>query len=450
MSNRDNDDFFKDFEQEVPETEKPAEKPAEEASEKEFEFSEFFPKRSAEEIRSESYSGEFAPPPVEEEEPEQPVAPPVPEAEDEEPEDDEEYGRREKLKHNRIKNWLVTTIWVAAVLAVSVMIATFALSSINDLVGFSKESREINVTIPENASLSDIAGILKDNGVIDEPFAFEVYARIKKMGDRLTSGTFTLNSNLGYDQLFQLMRSKEGELQTVRITFYEGMKATEIAKSLEENGVCSYDDFMNEVDTASFEYEFENQMSTDKNIYHKWEGFLFPDTYEFYLDVSARSVLIKFIDNFNNKITADDYARMQEIGMSLEDLITMASVVQSEAALEEDMKLVASAFYNRLEEGSGLPNLQSDVTYFYYRDEIEPYVADDVELDEAYHTSYDTYYKTGLPVGPICNPGKTAINAVLYPADSNYYYFVTDTDGNFYYAETHEQHEQNIIAAGRG
>ena len=219
---------------------------------------------------------------------------PEPEEPDEPEESDEqEYDpkAKEKRKKKVLMNWLTTIIWVSCVLAVSVFIAYFALSSINDLVGFSKQSHEAEVIIPEGATLGEIANILKDNGIIDEPFTFEVYARVKKMQNRLYAGTYTLNSNLGYDQIFLQLRSKELERKTVTLTFYEGMTASQIAKKLEENGVCGYDEFMEVVDTASFDYEFESMMGTSEYIYYKWEGYLFPDTYEFYLDTKPRSVL---------------------------------------------------------------------------------------------------------------------------------------------------------------
>ena len=356
--------------------------------------------------------------------------------------------KNKKKKYNTIYNWLITVVWVSAVLAVSVFIASFTLSSINDLVGFSKESKEVQITIPEGYDLSEIAELLKDNGVIDEPFTFEVYARVKDMDQKLDSGTFTLNSNLGYDQIFQILKRKEAAKNVVSVTFYEGMRLSDIAKRLEENGVCGYDEFMEAVKTEVFEYEFESMMGTSEYIYYKWEGYLFPDTYEFFTDSSPRSVMAKFIDNFNSKISGY-YDRMKEMGMSLDEVITLASVIQSEAAYREDMEKVSSAFHNRLAEGSGLPYLQSDVTWFYYEQEIMPFV-EDQELSDTYHTSYDTYYKRGLPVGPICNPGINAIEAALYPANTDYYYFVTDKEGKFYYASTLAEHEANIVAAGRG
>ena len=132
--------------------------------------------------------------------------------------------------------------------------------------------------------------------------------------------------------------------------------------------------------------------------------------------------------------------------MNLDELITLASVIQSEAAYMEDMEKVSSAFHNRLAPGSGLPGLQCDVTWFYYEQEIMPYIEDE-ELSDQYHVSYDTYYRSGLPVGPICNPGMNAIKAALYPADTNYYYFVTDKYGKFYYGSTQAEHDYNVAIA---
>ncbi len=467
MNNKEFEDFFKDLD--------PTEIPApniEEDNGDDLVFSSFFedattkkkapetkpqPQVKREPVYEEDF---FAPPPPEEDEEPAPAPvikkEPVRELPKKEPEKkkpvsasrEEEAKRKKKKRYNTAYNWLLTVVWVSAVLAVSVFIATFALSSINDLVGFSKESKEIQITIPEGSTIGDIADILEENGVIDEPFTFEVYAMVKEMENKLAPGTYTLNSNLGYDQIFQAIRSRDNDKKVVTLTFPEGMTLTEIAKLLADNNVCDYDEFMAAVDTETFEYEFESMMGTSENIYHKWEGYLFPDTYEFFTDSTPRSVMAKFISNFNNKMSGY-YVRMQELGMNLDEVITLASVIQSEAGFMPDMKNVSSAFHNRLAPGSGLPLLQSDVTYFYYRDEIEPYV-EDAALSDTYHTSYDTYYKQGLPVGPICNPGINAIEAALYPADTNYYYFVTDHDGNFYFAATLAEHEANIIKAGRG
>ena len=462
MNNKEFEDFFKDLD--------PMEEPKKNnipEEEDDLVFSSFFkdetsskkvPEEKPEKTDFEFEDEMFAPPPPEEEE--EPVfvkKEPVyeePKQEKKKPvQRVSEYNAQKKRKKrlNTAYNWLLTIIWVSAVLAVSVFISSFALSSINDLVGFSKESKEIEITIPEGYGLSEIANLLEEKGIIDEPFTFEVYARVKNMETKLAPGTYKLNSNLGYDQIFQALKTKEVAKNVVKVNFYEGMTLREIAKRLEENGVCGYDEFIEAAKTETFEYEFTSMMGTDENIYIKWEGYLFPDTYEFYTESSPRSVIAKFIDNFNNKFTAEYYERAQELGMTLEEVITLASVIQSEAAYMDDMEKVSSAFHNRLAPNSGLPYLQSDVTYFYYTENIEPFV-DDPAASDAFLSAYYTYpnYKAGLPVGPICNPGMNAIKAALYPADTNYYFFVTDKEGNFYYGATQAEHDANVIKAGRG
>ena len=462
MNNKEFEDFFRDLD--------PMEEPKKNnipEEEDDLVFSSFFkdetsskkvPEEKPEKTDFEFEDEMFAPPPPEEEEepvfvkkepvyeePKQEKKKPVQKA------SESSAQKKRKKRLNTAYNWLLTIIWVSAVLAVSVFISSFALSSINDLVGFSKESKEIEITIPEGYGLSEIANLLEEKGIIDEPFTFEVYARVKNMETKLAPGTYKLNSNLGYDQIFQALKTKEVAKNVVKVNFYEGMTLREIAERLEENGVCGYDEFIEAAKTETFEYEFTSMMGTDENIYIKWEGYLFPDTYEFYTESSPRSVIAKFIDNFNNKFTAEYYERAQELGMTLEEVITLASVIQSEAAYMDDMEKVSSAFHNRLAPNSGLPYLQSDVTYFYYTENIEPFV-DDPAASDAFLSAYYTYpnYKAGLPVGPICNPGMNAIKAALYPADTNYYFFVTDKEGNFYYGATQAEHDANVIKAGRG
>jgi len=459
MNNKDFEDFFRDLE--------PVDEPKRKSAPADSFFEDETSSGKREEETKQTPKADFefeddifAPPPPEEEEPvfvkKEPVnEPEKPKAKKssgnpaKKASDSEALRKKKKKRLNTAYNWLLTVVWVTAVLAVSVFIASFALSSINDLVGFSKESREVEITIPEGYGLSEIAELLEKNGIIDEPFTFEVYARVKDMQTKLAPGTYVLNSNLGYDQIFQALKTKEKPKNVVTVNFYEGMTIREIAARLEENGVCGYDEFIEAVNTESFEYEFESMMGTDENIYFKWEGYLFPDTYEFYTDSTPRSVIAKFIDNFNNKFSSEFHLRMQELGMSLDEVITLASVIQSEAAYMEDMRLVSSAFHNRLAKPGNFPYLESDVTWFYYQQNIQPFVEDEA-LSDAYHESYDTYYKVGLPVGPICNPGLNAIKAALYPDETNYYFFVTDHNGKFYYASTMAEHEANIIKAGRG
>ena len=190
------------------------------------------------------------------------------------------------------------------------------------------------------------------------------------------------------------------------------------------------------------------------------EGYLFPDTYEFYVvdylkqnknyDTStwAKKAADKMMDNFEDQITKKMKARMKELGMSLDETIILASLIQREGKTEEDMAMISSVFHNRLDDPENFPQLQSDTTDTYIEQTIKPKITSSNKAQmQKIEDAYDTYKCVGLPVGAVCNPGLDAIHAALYPDDTNYFYFLAARDGTFYWAETLEQHEQNIIDA---
>lgn len=240
---------------------------------------------------------------------------------------------------------------------------------------------------------------------------------------------------------------------TVKVTFPEGFTVIDIAKRLEENGVCSAEEFLTVCNTPYDGIEIEN--ASDRVFL--LEGYIFPDTYEFYLDCDAESVLKKFINNYNSKVTAEIKSKAQALGYTMDEMLTLASIIQKEC--DEDIAEcanVSSVFHNRLKSPS-FPKLQSDVTTFYIKRGLADYLGwqNDVSLEnqnaevQKYMQLYSTYYCNGLPAGPICNPGIKAITAAVSPADTDYYYFLTDTKmENFYYASTLAEHNVNGKKAG--
>lgn len=240
---------------------------------------------------------------------------------------------------------------------------------------------------------------------------------------------------------------------TVRVTFPEGFTVLEIAERLEENDVCSAEDFLA---VCNMPYEGIETENPDERVF-LLEGYVFPDTYEFYYNSSAESVLKKFIDNYNAKITDEIKAQAQAMGFTVDEILTLASIIQREC--DEDIAEcanVSSVFHNRLKSPS-FPRLQSDVTTYYISRKLADYLGYDSEKkkDEQnetvrmYMELYSTYYCTGLPAGPICNPGMKAIRAALEPAETDYVYFLTDPTGkDFYYASTLAEHNKNGKAAG--
>ena len=242
-------------------------------------------------------------------------------------------------------------------------------------------------------------------------------------------------------------------VNTVKVTFPEGFTVPEIAQRLEENGVCPADEFLTVCNTPYEGIEIDNP---DERVF-LLEGYVFPDTYEFYLNCDAKTVLKKFIDNYNTKITDEIKAQAEEQGFTVDEILTLASIIQMECDEDiEECANVSSVFRNRLESPS-FPKLQSDVTTFYITKKLADYLGYDStqkvdgqsEEVQRYINLYSTYYCSGLPAGPICNPSMKAIRAALNPADTDYVYFLTDPTGkDFYYASTIAEHNKNGKLAG--
>ena len=238
-------------------------------------------------------------------------------------------------------------------------------------------------------------------------------------------------------------------IPTVQVTFPEGLTLVQIAEKLEENEVCSASLFIDLTNNTeyiqSLPYSFiEGIENKDKRPFIL-EGYIFPDTYEFYCGESAEKALSRFLDNTEKKLTAEYTQRAKDLGYTIDEIITLASIVQEESYTHDSVKNVASVLHNRLSSPS-FPRLQCDVTIHYINDYVtgSEYISSAVDFAE----SYNTYKCDGLPVGAICNPGLAAIEAALYPAETDYYYFVTDKDWNYYYASTYAEHKKNCNAVG--
>lgn len=232
---------------------------------------------------------------------------------------------------------------------------------------------------------------------------------------------------------------------TVRVTFPEGSSVSQIAQLLEENGVCSAKEFMAEVNNPLNTEGYDFTISNPEERAFLLEGYVFPDTYEFYRNESAAAALSRFLKNTASKLDEDIEARCDELGYTVDEILVIASIIQEEAGNPAEMGKVSSVIHNRL-DSKRFPKLQCDVATFYLRDYVKPYV-DEARYEELVEL-YNTYYCEGLPAGPITNAGMNAINAALYPDDTDYYYFVTDSDGNYLYAKTWSGHLNNCEAAG--
>ena len=237
---------------------------------------------------------------------------------------------------------------------------------------------------------------------------------------------------------------------TVTVTFPEGYTLVQIAERLEENKVCSASEFIaltnNYEYIQTLGYTFTDGIANPESRAFYLEGYIFPDTYEFYKNENPERALKRFLDNTDRKLTAEYRQRAEDLGYTLDEIITLASIVQEESFTYASVKNVASVLHNRL-DSPNFRRLQCDVTKNYVKTNIEnsPYLTGDTD---AFAELYNTYECFGLPVGPITNPGLASIEAALYPAETNYFYFVTDSQWNYYYAETYAQHKANCSKVG--
>lgn len=335
------------------------------------------------------------------------------------------------------------------VVGVSVVLAIMLLQSAQDFLGLFKEESDVQVTIKEGDTLKDVAKKLESIGVISQPFTFEFYTKHKEKVETINPGKFDLNTNMSYGEIVSRLQ-KQQEKGVVEITLVEGRTIFDLAELLEEKGVCTADAFLEALKEREKNpvYEWESEIPDLPERYSKYEGYFFPNTHQMYIGEEPSSVIKKFLKNFDYMINQEIRDRAEYLGMSLDELITLASLLEKEAAgSEENLDKVSAVFHNRLNNPGTYPKLQSDVTINYVNDFIEGKVTEEQRV--MYASAYNTYKTDGLPVGPVCNPGTDAIRSALYPAENfgGIYFFVTDIKNQFYYSTTNAEHNRKVAIA---
>ena len=336
--------------------------------------------------------------------------------------------------------------------------ALFACSEIN---GSGKPGAEVTVSIPQGSGVAAIANRLKQAGVIRSSYLFRWYVGQKGAAARLQYGDFTVSTGASYEELIETL-SEYAKADTVRLTFPEGTTALSIAQKMEDAGLCSAEDFLREANEGDFSaYKFWQYVPEDKDApdrFMKCEGYLFPETYEFLKGDTVHNYVATFYAQFDAQITEEMYQKLEEQGMTLNELVTLASFVQEEAGNSQDSN-VAQVFRNRLAEGSPYPRLQSNTSSYIQSDAdnnylwnwVAPYYGGWDNIPENILEAYNTYTHKGLTPGAISNPGLAAIQAALDPQPDeeakDAYFFVTDLKGHYYYAHTLSEHNANCQTA---
>lgn len=295
---------------------------------------------------------------------------------------------------------------------------------------------DIVIDIPTGSTLNQVTDILKENNLIKNKIIFKLYVRLSDNSSKLKSGKYLFNQTYSNKEIINDLSKGKVYNDGIRITIPEGSTSIEIVDLLTKNNLGDKKVYKKLINNPK---EFKNRFKflDDENIV-SLEGFLYPSTYYFKEDESEKYILNHMLETFESKYNDKLQKRQKELNKSLYEVINLASIVEKEAVLDEDRPIIASVFYNRI--NIGMP-LQSDATIQYiFKERKKSITYNDLKID----SPYNTYKVQGLPPTPIANPGIKSIEAVLYPANTEYLYFVATIEGGNNYSKTYEEHIKNV------
>ena len=349
-----------------------------------------------------------------------------------------------------------TYVFFIVVIVVSMLLSVYAIFCLNDIFGITKTKSTVTISYSEEiTSTSKAIDLLADNGLIKCKTFCKFYVKLMdavigkySVNPPFDAGVYYLNGKMGLEGMLINMMGEPDTSETVRITIPEGYTVADIIDKLVDNEVCDKAALLSVIESTNFTYSLVSNLEAKETVPYRLEGYLFPDTYEFYVGQSASSTIETFLKNTENKVSEEDRQRAEELGFSMYEIMTIASIVQAEAGSTDQMKAIASVIENRLKDKTNYPSLGCQSTSDYITNKVAPAIA-----STSAHTAdyYMNYYSTnssstvvGLPEGPICNPGYDAIQAALYPDDTNDYFFFHDTKRNLYTAETYSEFKSKI------
>ena len=359
---------------------------------------------------------------------------------------EEKRLRKEKKRRQRLRSLLALIVCVVFISLITITLSVIAISTINDILCIGKESGvTISVVVEKGDDFETVFNKLCDNGLVAQKQLSHIFCLYRKYDTvKYEPGVYYFDTADGVESMLEeMMVSKKNSNSIVRLTFPEGWSTAKIFQKIEKYEVCSAEKLYANLDIVAQQYKFYEKIKSKNGRYLMTEGYLFPDTYEFYKGESASSVLKKLFKNFSEHWTADYSARAKELGLSMDEVITIASIIQREAGSVAQMKDISSVIHNRL-NSNGYRKLQMDSTtdYIYsLNSNFELFSDSDYSL---YFEAYNTYSTEGLPPGPICNPGKSAIEAALNPNETSYLFFAHDSNGEIYLASTEAEHQANL------
>jgi len=291
-------------------------------------------------------------------------------------------------------------------------------------------------TIESGDSVQQIAANLQNENLVSEMDFFKFYVWQKEISGKLQAGNYELSPSMSIPEIANLFIEGKIKSNEISITIPEGFSNKEIDARLAENGLIEKEDFINFNETNNLDlssYEFLQ----DKPENARLQGYYFPDTYEYYKNSTTEEIAKKMLDNFDKKLSQELREEIKKQNKSIFEILILASIIEKEAGFAEDMGKVSSVFHNRLEIDYPL---ESDATINYITESGRSRSTyEDLQID----SPYNTYKYPGLPPTPICNPGLDAIKAAVYPEETEYFFFLTPSDGKAIFSKTYAEHLKN-------
>ena len=344
----------------------------------------------------------------------------------------------QKRKKRRRKRGLGASLSFAAlyvifVIGVSALLACVGWIAANDMLALNKQAHEVTITIEAEDDYNDVVDMLKENGLIEYKSLFKLFSALTGGKEKIAQfGTFTLNTEMDYRALISGMSANSTTRAKVSVTIPEGYTVDQIFQLLEEKGVATVEDLQKTA--AEHDYNFSFLKEIPLGDYKRLEGYLYPDTYEFYTNHDPIYAINKLLVRFDSLFTDELRQQVTNKGYTIREILTIASLIEKETD-GSDRARIASVIYNRLNNPSagtaGFLNI--DATLAYINGGNVP-----TEADKEIDSPYNTYKYKGLPPAPISNPGMASINAAMNPANESYFYYALGDDGKHHYYQTYD------------
>ncbi|MDR6225186.1 endolytic transglycosylase MltG [Desmospora profundinema] len=331
--------------------------------------------------------------------------------------------------------------WIWSILLTLVITAALAVSGywyVQQSLQLSSGGESVEVEVPQGASVLDVGQILERENVIEHGWLFALYAWLEGKSKGLKAGVYEIPPHSTAQDILGIFA--DGSQNVMSVTIPEGFTVDQVADRVAKRGV-EREAFLKAVNEAEYAYDFVQQIPADPKRTHRLEGYLYPITYNLPRDADPHELVDKMLRQFQRELEHDDIKqKLDQKGLTVDEWVTIASIIEREGQVKEELPRIAGVIYNRLDDGM---KLQVDATVQYaLGKQKERLFYKDLEID----SPYNTYRIEGLPPGPIANPGKAALRAALEPEEHDYFFYVTRKDGTgkHYFARTEKEHEQNI------